>query len=535
MATNGKDGTGPTEGGARISRLNPETDVTLEHVERQRAHLWTVAAVFILVSSITVAVALSAGRLDEILPDSPALQFALIGLGVAFVLYVVDQERNLRRLTRALFDAEILAASLRSRVQDLTTLSRVGQLVNSVLTMEEVLEVLLDAVFELTEAAKGSVLFLEDEKLRVAVSAGTNAAPRGVTVDRDRGIAGWVVTNREPLLITGRLDEDQFPGHQGHQGTPGSSISAPMMAGDDLIGVLSVERSPDSEPFNEVQLRSVSLFAAQAATAVMNARRYEEQRRTAEELADALERRSEFVATLVHELKTPLTAIVGFSNLLIQRAQDLSQDMRDQMVTSVRDQAERLRLMVEEVLRVASADAGAELSRAPVDLEEVVRASAANVRGVAVAREGTKRDIEIAIEADLPQVYGDRDALERITQNLLENAVKYSPAGSSIEVEVTSVDSGVQLSVTDHGDGIAKEELEDIFERFRRVTRGKESGVGLGLYIVRSLVAAHGGEVWAESEVGTGSTFYVSLPVRRSNSSRNGTSVPAESSEARVG
>ncbi|MBW3664208.1 MAG: GAF domain-containing protein [Actinobacteria bacterium] len=499
---------------ASIGQLHPDISVTLDRVERRRAHLWGVAALFMVGVSAILAVTLSGIDASEVMPDSPTLRWSLLAIGATFLIYVVDQERRLRSLTRRLFEAEVLAAALHSRISDLTTLTRVGHLVNSYLTMEEVLEVLLDAVFELTDARRGSVTFLEGDDLVVAVSAGADAPPRGALHPADRGVAGWVVAHREPLLISGRLDTSQFPGHIERAGKPGSSISAPLMAGDELIGVLSVERGAGQPPFDEIQLRSVALFAAQAATAVINARRYEEERSRVESLATALERRSEFVATLVHELKNPLTAIVGFSSVLGQRADAVEGEVRDRMITSIGDQAQRLRDMVEEVLNVASADAGADLARKPVMIRELIDAAVASAHAVAIARDGQPRAITGTVPDDLPVVYGDATALSRVVANLLENAVKYSDAATPVHVEVTHGASEVRIGVIDNGPGIPEDQQELIFERFRRSTEGRAAGAGLGLYIVRSLVTAHGGKVWVESEPGAGSTFIVTLPVR---------------------
>jgi signal transduction histidine kinase len=290
-----------------------------------------------------------------------------------------------------------------------------------------------------------------------------------------------------------------------------------MMAGDELIGVLSVERGPDQAAFDEIQLRSVALFAAQAATAVINARRYEEERSRVESLATALERRSEFVATLVHELKNPLTAIVGFSSVLGQRADAIDAEARDRMIASIGDQAQRLRDMVEEVLNVASADAGADLARKPVVIRELIEAAVAGANAVAIARDGQPRSITATVPDALPVVYGDATALSRVVANLLENAVKYSEAPAPVHVEVTRTDREVRINVIDNGPGIPEDQQELIFERFRRSTEGRTAGAGLGLYIVRSLVTAHGGKVWVESEPGAGATFVVTLPVRESS------------------
>ena len=494
-----------------VERLPAERELSLERVERRRTNLWIVAGLFIIAASAAVGLTLSSE--SDFLPDRPALRWALSALAVAFLLYVVEQERTLRRLTRALLDAEVLAASLQGRIRDLTTLSRVGRLVNSVLTMDEMLDLLLDAVTELTGAGRASVSFLEDDGLRIAASRGTDVPVAGTHVPLGAGVSGWVAQHREPVLITGRLADSQFPGHHPRETERGSSVVAPLVAEDAVLGVLSVERGADAAPFTEVEMRSVALFADQAATAVLNARRYDEQRHTAERLADALERRGDFVATLVHELKTPLTAIVGMSQLLASRGADLPPDRREGVLATLRDQSMRLSGMVQEILQVASADAGADLRREHLDLEEVVVTAVDAAQAVAGARENGRRPIQVRFPEDAPLVPGDPEALRRVVLNLLENAIKYSPAGSPIDVSGHLVGDELEVRVSDRGRGIPPGEIATVFERFRRTADRSSGGVGLGLYIVRSLVTAHGGRVWVDSDVGHGTTFGVALPV----------------------
>lgn len=504
------------ERAARIARLGRESEVTLESVERRRTHLWAVAAALILGASGAVALSLSEQGISSVVPDAPLLRYALLALGGGFLVYAVEQERALRKLTRALFDAEILAASLQSRIQDLTTLSRVGRLVNSVLRMEEVLEMLLEAVFELTRASRGSVVFVEDDTAVVAVSAGADSPPAGTAVPIGVGVVGHVTRTREPLLITGNLREDQFPGS--HPRTrAGSSICAPMIVDGTVLGVLTVERPTDAAAFTEIELRSVALFAEQAATAVLNARRYEDQRSTVERLADALERRGEFVAALVHELRTPLTAILGYSRVLETRGDRIDEASRDTMIGAITNQSERLSGMIDQILKVATVDAGADLRRAELQITGIVEDAIEATLAAAAAQGDQQRDVSLEAPDELPVVHGDADAMLRVFENLLMNAVKYSAAGSPIEVRVEAPagDGGeveeLVVHVRDHGSGIAPDELPHIFERFRHSDEVAGSA-GLGLYLVRSLVAAHGGRVTVDSELGVGSTFHVILP-----------------------
>ncbi|MBW3561860.1 MAG: GAF domain-containing protein [Actinobacteria bacterium] len=502
-------------GGYPTSRIAPKLRPvpSIEAIERRRGHLWAVAGLLLLAFALAIILLFLGEDPAALLPDAPARRWSFLALAIAFILYVVDQERRLRKLTTALIDERVLTASLQARIADLATLTKVGRVVNSVLTLEEVLETIVTSAFELTGANNGSVMLRDGEVLRVAASAGSSPAPVGTTLPFGSGVAGWVAERGRPLLINGRLGDDQFPGSK-HKVRSGSSLVAPMVAAHELLGVLAVERPPDAEPFTETQLRSVALFAEHAATAVSNAYRYGEERDTVQELADVLERRSEFVATMVHELKTPLTVIIGFASVLERKWDELGHERRLDAISAIRGQSDRLRNMVDEVLRTASAEARADPRREAVNLGQLLTGLIDTTATLAQERDGQDRLVRLAGAEQGATVRGDPQALYRVFENLLENAVKYSPAGSPVEVQLERDSDAVTVHITDQGPGIPPEELETIFERFRQTGYTVSGGVGLGLYIVRVLVRSHGGEVTVRSTVGDGTTFTVRLPVR---------------------
>ena len=488
--------------------------MTLQALERRRGHLWVVTALFLLAASTAVVLTITDTPLLDYLPDSPFLRYGFLGISVAFIIYVFDQERAFRTLTHALVDERVLTASLEQRIADLTELSKVGRLVNSVLTIDEVLEAILDAAFVLTGASAGSVMLRDGDDLVVRVSQGEDAAPVGARTPIASGVSGWVAQNREPLLLTGLLSQDQLPGLRPRQRVTGSAVCAPLIAAGNLLGVLSLERPAEGGAFSELQSRSIALFAEHAATAVANAQRYEHERATVERLADVIDLRSEFVATLVHDLKGPLTAVIGYSNTLRKRYDSLEPHQREHAIEAIEVQGRRLFNMVGEVLRSASVEAGAELSREPVELYGLLGELRDAFIGASQGDDVRLRQIDIAGVEGPVIVYGDHEALEHVFSNLIENATKYSEPDDPIEIEVARHGGEVQVHIRDRGIGIAEEDLPYVFERFRQSGGGGTGGVGLGLYIVRTLVGAHGGKVWVTSQPGEGSTFTVALPVR---------------------
>ena len=499
------------EGGLPTEGAGP----SIGDVERRRRRLWVLTGFFLLAASGAVALTLSDVGVAEAVPDIPALRWGLLVLAGAFLLYVSDQERLLRSFTRAFMAHDVQTAMLESRVLDLTTLTRVGRTVNSVLTVDEVVETVLDAASELTRARNGSVMLREDEVLRLVASRGPEAAPAGVAVPVGEGLAGEVASRPHPLLVSGRLSPDARARRRDDCRPFGSAVVVPLLSHEEVVGVLSLERTHTDHDFTELDLHSIALFAEHAGVAIANAQRYEGERSTATRLAEVLELRSEFVAALVHDLKNPINAILGFTSLLDERWDRLDEEQRGRSFAAVSSEGHRLLQMVDEVLYSSSVDAGADLRRAPVALavllSPLVEATAASTR----AHEGVDRRINLAVAPGCrhARVSGDTHALRHVFTNLIDNAVKYSPTGSPVEVRISPSQGHLVVEVTDHGEGIEPAEVAHVFERFRQAPGGVRRGVGLGLYIARTLVTAHGGRISVTSTPGEGSTFRVELPV----------------------
>ncbi|MCL6532179.1 MAG: GAF domain-containing protein [Armatimonadetes bacterium] len=225
--------------------------------------------------------------------------------------------------------------------------------------------------------------------------------------------------------------------------------------------------------------------------------------------------KSAFVATVSHELRTPLTAIKGFISTLLMDSEDaFSPEERREFYSIIDQETDRLTRLINDLLNIARIEAGESLK--PVFKEvDFYRLSQ---KVVMIQRQATsKHTIIHDVPPDLPKIIADEDKVDQILTNLLSNAIKYSPNGGEIRVKAWEEDPDhIIFYVSDQGMGIPKEHLTKVFEKFHRVdntdTR-KQYGTGLGLYLVKHLVEViHGGQIWVESEVGVGSTFYVRLP-----------------------
>ena len=281
-----------------------------------------------------------------------------------------------------------------------------------------------------------------------------------------------------------------------------TAVRQVLPGGDEVTGEVEV---------GTVRRRSFSVTAApvraaEASSAVLVLHDITELRR--------LERvRRDFVANVSHEFKTPLTAIQGFAETLLGGALD-DKANRKRFVEIIREHARRLARLTDDLLKLSRIEAGRlDLESRPVSVTGLVNGCVETAR-----LKAESRGLRIAVELPegLPPVRGDAVQLDEVLQNLIDNALQYTPSGGRIDVTAYSNGHEVIFTVADTGIGIPESDLERIFERFYRVdaARSREAGgTGLGLSIARHIVDAHGGRIWVESAVGQGSRFRFSIDV----------------------
>jgi two-component system phosphate regulon sensor histidine kinase PhoR len=223
----------------------------------------------------------------------------------------------------------------------------------------------------------------------------------------------------------------------------------------------------------------------------------------------------DFVSIVSHELRAPLTAIRGFAKTLVVKDEELSPATRREFLSTVNEQAERLARLVDDLLQVSRIDAKrVRVEWTEVDLDAVIH----DLMGQFHSKWGSRRVI-IDTARGLPMVRADRSKLEEIFINLVDNAIKYSPDWTPVRVAARVVGDEIEVSIHDRGFGIAPDDAAQLFQKFHRISTAATrdiGGTGLGLYIVKGLVEAHGGRVWVESVPGAGSTFVFTMPRARS-------------------
>jgi len=290
-----------------------------------------------------------------------------------------------------------------------------------------------------------------------------------------------------------------------------SRVLAPLQVGPRTIGMLGIVREEPAS-FTDEEIELASLLGRLVATAVQNIRSYEAGRRTVEELRRLSALRADFVSLVSHELRSPMAAVIGAARTLEGRWRELTPEQRDSFLALIGDETNRLAELISDVLDTSRIDAGTfTFSFGAVDVGDLIRE-------VVAASQVGQDELRITAEVSgsLPQLRGDRKRLRQVLQNLVDNAIKYSGSGGEIRVQANAVDGSMRVDVSDDGPGVPFGDERVIFEKFGRASgsRGKP-GTGLGLFISRSIVEAHGGSLELDRQPARGATFVLELPIGR--------------------
>jgi len=233
-----------------------------------------------------------------------------------------------------------------------------------------------------------------------------------------------------------------------------------------------------------------------------------------EELKEATKAKSEFLARMSHELRTPLNVIIGFAELMLDRVPGEINEEQRQCLDDILTSGQHLLGLINDVLDLSKVEAGKmELRLTNIALAEVVESLTSAMVPVLAQR---KQSLNVDLEPGLPPVHADEGKLKEVFFNLVSNSAKFTPDGGELKIEAVRKGDWCQVSVSDNGIGIKKEDREQIFEPFYQVNNsvaGEGKGTGLGLALVKQIVEMHGGRIWVESEYGKGSRFIFTLPL----------------------
>jgi signal transduction histidine kinase len=410
-------------------------------------------------------------------------------------------------------EAEELRDELGSRADLLDAANTCARALSSSLDLDQAFSAFIRELRGLVPFDRTAIVLADEATARVMATAGLGADdvfPPGTTGPVPGSVLEEVLATGQPVYRRDMADrahpeEDQFI-ELGLR----CRVVAPLLAGAETIGMLSlVRKEPDA--FHEQEIELVTLLGRFVGATVQNIRAFEAERETVDELRRLSALRADFVSLVSHELRSPMASLIGSAETLRSRWRGLAAEQRESFLGLIAHETRRLAALVEDVLDTSRIEAGTfTYSFAEVDVTALARAAAA-------AAESGQDEVTVRAEVAgaVPSVRGDGERLRQVLSNLIENAVKYSPAGGEVRVRTRAENGRVEVSVTDHGPGIPSEQQRLIFEKFGRAKLGDKTkpGTGLGLYIARSIAEAHGGAIGVASAPGGGATFTLTLPL----------------------
>jgi signal transduction histidine kinase len=452
-------------------------------------------------------------RVGEYQVDNVTFQVGLQLITGLFVGWLVERLRAQTTVAESRAgEAERLRDELGRRVDLLEAANRCSRALGSSLNIDEAFSAFIRELRGLIPFERLAIVLAESDTARVIATAGRGAddvfppgtsAPVTGTV-LEEVLRGHAVV-RDDLRDDPRYSEESELGRLDLR----SEIAAPLLAGARTVGMVAVSRA-EPAAFTEEEVELASLLGRLAGAAVQNIRAYESERQIVEELRRLSALRSDFVSLVSHELRSPMAAVIGAASTLQDRWRELSPDQRNAFLALIADETSRLSALITDVLDTSRIEAGTfTYAFSDVDVGEVLRET------VATAQLGQDEvGVTATVRGPVPPVRGDRNRIRQVLTNLIDNAVKYSPAGADVHVVLFLSGDQVLVDVTDAGPGIPGEQHRLIFEKFGRAEGQGEGkpGTGLGLFIARSIAEAHGGSLHVRSAPERGATFTLALP-----------------------
>jgi len=510
------DRKGPTRLAALERRTVHVADMTIEpgfspvslHFEKAR----TVLSVPLLRDSVLVGV-LSMWR-REVRPFTEQ-QVALVQ---TFADQAVIAIENVRLFT----ELQARTMELTRSVGELRALGEVGQAISSTLDLRTVLSTIVTRATHLSGTDAG-VIYEYDEQREIFVPRATEQLEADIVetmlatpVRKGEGATGRLAQVHEPNQVPDILTAPAESRVRGALVRAGyrALLAVPLVREDHLLGGLTVIRKV-AGAFPPAVIELLRTFATQSALAIQNARLFLEIEHKSRQLEVASQHKSEFLANMSHELRTPLNAIIGFSEVLSERMFGELNEKQEEYLKDIYASGQHLLSLINDILDLSKIEAGKmDLEVSDFDLPATIDNALMLVR-----ERAARRDIELqrAVDERLGQIQGDERKIRQVLLNLLSNAIKFTPQGGRIDVRAKRVNGFIEVSVSDTGVGIAPGDQDAVFEEFRQVGTAakKVEGTGLGLALSRKFIELHGGKIWVRSEVGKGSTFTFTVPVRR--------------------
>lgn len=410
--------------------------------------------------------------------------------------------------------------SLKERNRELLALRTINETILATLDLQSVLEKILEQAMFIGAFDLGNIRLLDasGETLDVVVSRGYHSAENVLGHRKiSRSLQFEQSTHFGELIFKQACIEEQVHACKGlwtfkKEGVE-SFIQVPVRAEGEVLGIIQLA-SRSQRTFKREEVNLFETIGNQMGIAIQRSRLYEETKRQARELEKANQLQADFAAMIAHDLRSPLMNISGAAEVMMNGMFGDVNDEQERWLGKILANSHSLVSLVSDFLDVAKLEAGyIQLTLEPMDLRDLIDKSLENFLFLA-----QKKAISLtrSVPEFVPLVRGDRRRLEQVINNLMSNAINFTPAEGRIELGVGRADNAqVKVWVKDSGVGIAHSEMTKLFEKYRQCSNIAESGhkgTGLGLVICKMVVQAHGGRIWVESEQGKGSIFTFSLP-----------------------
>ena len=414
----------------------------------------------------------------------------------------------------------IARRSSRRSVEELRALGDVSQAVNSTLDLKTVLDTIVAKAVQLSGTEAGTIYEFDEHQrdLLFRSTYGMDDSVIAALKDHHIGISeptiDQAVRSHAPVQISDVREIPMTPARDiASRAGYRALLVVPLLARDHVVGVLVVRRkAPGAFPQDTVDL--LKTFAAQSVLAIQNAHLFTEIDEKSRQLEIASQHKSQFLANMSHELRTPLNAILGYTELILDNIYGETPDKMREVLDRLQANGKHLLGLINDVLDLSKIEAGQlTLDLADYSLKEVVQTVFTAVESLAT---GKKLALTIDVAPNLPRGHGDERRLVQVLLNLVGNAIKFTDNGE-VAIKATMSDGSFTVAVRDTGPGIAPSDQDKIFGEFQQADNSatkRKGGTGLGLSIAKRIIGMHGGRIWVESDVGKGSTFAFTIPVK---------------------
>ncbi|MBI1803803.1 MAG: GAF domain-containing protein [Ignavibacteriae bacterium] len=422
------------------------------------------------------------------------------GLAQLFAHYFATAIRN-----AAIFE------DVRKRISQIEIINEVARKLTSQLNLEELLHVAASSIQKSFSYFDVTVFLLSEDRSEMVLEAHAgnfvDFLPHGYRQKTGDGLIGWVGQHGERVLCNDVSQDTRYLAYEYHNTR--SELAIPIKADGVMVGVLNVEDTK-LHAFDETDAIVLETLSDQLGVAIRNAKLYDEIRKANMKLTELDTMKSEFLGIVSHDFRSPLSSIILAGKALLKNESVQSVKRVKDYLQIIVDQANRLNQLAEDTLSITKIEAG----RLSFHFK-IVNFSRLIEDAITMVRVSSRHEIIHTVPPDVSFIKGDQAKLRQVIQNLVNNAIKYSPRGGKVTVAVEEQSpEQILVSVTDEGIGIPPDKIEKLFQKFSRVDSGEANqikGAGLGLWICREIVEAHGGKIWIESEIGQGSTVKFTL------------------------